>query len=81
MILPPEANSGRMEFSERTGVSFFDIPIAGKRLALLRELVPNAQIIAVLHDPNFSQHQTETQTIETAARAIGQKIVTVKVAR
>jgi putative ABC transport system substrate-binding protein len=61
-----------------TGVSFFDIPIAGKRLALLRELVPKAEIIAVLQDPNFSEHQTETYEIETAAHAIGQKIVTVK---
>src|SRR5262245_23287867 len=61
-----------------TGVSFFDIPIAGKRLALLRELVPNAEIIAVLQDPNFSQHETETHGIETAARALGQRIVTVK---
>ena len=26
-----------------TGVSFYDIPITGKRLALLRELVPNAE--------------------------------------
>lgn len=64
-----------------TGVSFFDVPIAGKRLALLRELVPNAEIIGVLQDPNFSQHQIETDGIETAARAMGQKIVTVKVAR
>ena len=61
-----------------TGVSFFDIPIAGKRLGLLRELVPKAEIIAVLQDPNFSEHQTETHEIETAASAIGQKIVMVK---
>jgi putative ABC transport system substrate-binding protein len=56
-----------------TGVSFFDVPVAGKRLALLRELVPNAEIIAVLQDPNFSQHQTETREIETAARCLGAK--------
>jgi len=29
-----------------TGVSFYDVPINGKRLSLLRELVPNAEIIA-----------------------------------
>ena len=61
-----------------TGVSFFDIPVVGKRVALLRELVPKTEIIAVLQDPNFSEHQTETRELETAARAIGQKIVTVK---
>ena len=35
-----------------TGVSFSDIPVTGKRLALLRELVPKAEVIAVLQDPN-----------------------------
>jgi len=58
-----------------TGVSFFDIPIVGKRLALLRELVPNAETIAVMHHANFSEYQTEVREIETAARAIGQKII------
>jgi putative ABC transport system substrate-binding protein len=60
-----------------TGVSFFDIPVTGKRLALLRELVPNADIIAVLQDSNFSQYQAVTREIEAAAGAMGQKIVTV----
>ena len=62
-----------------TGVSFFDIPVVGKRLALLRELAPQAEIIAVLQHTNFSEYQTELREIETAARAIGQKIVTFKV--
>ena len=64
-----------------TGVSFFDIPVVGKRLALLRELVPKAEIIAVLQDPSFSQHQTETREIGAAAAAMGQKIVTLKASR
>ena len=58
-----------------TGVSFFDIPIVGKRLALLRELVPSAETIAVMHHANFSEYQTEVREVETAARGIGQKIV------
>ena len=62
-----------------TGVSFFDIPVVGKRLALLRELAPQAEVIAVLQHTNFSEYQTESREIETAARAIGQKIVTFKV--
>jgi putative ABC transport system substrate-binding protein len=61
-----------------TGVSFYDVPITGKRLALLRELIPNAEIIAVLQDPNFSILDAETREIEAAARTLGQKIVTVK---
>ena len=62
-----------------TGVSFYDIPITGKRLALLRELVPNAETIAVLQDPNSITGQAETREIETAVRASGQKILTFKV--
>src|SRR6516165_1838270 len=58
-----------------TGISFYDIPITGKRLALLRELVPNAETIAVLRDPNSITGPAETREIETAVRASGQKIV------
>ena len=31
-----------------TGVSFFDIPLSGKRLGVLAELVPNVNLIALL---------------------------------
>ena len=63
-----------------TGVSFYDIPVTGKRLALLQELVPKAEVIAVLQDPTSAAYQTETDEIEQAARAMGQKIMTVKAA-
>jgi putative ABC transport system substrate-binding protein len=59
-----------------TGVSFYDVPITGKRLELLHQLVPNAELIAFLQDPNFALRQTETREIETAARNLRQKIVT-----
>jgi ABC-type uncharacterized transport system substrate-binding protein len=61
-----------------TGVTFYDIPITGKRLALLRELVPNAEIIAILQDPNSSGFEPETHQIEATARGLGQKIIFVK---
>jgi ABC-type uncharacterized transport system substrate-binding protein len=61
-----------------TGVSFYDIPITGKRLALLRELVPNAETIAFLQDPNSITGQAETHEIDTAVRASGQKILIFK---
>jgi putative ABC transport system substrate-binding protein len=61
-----------------TGVSFYDVPITGKRLELLRQLVPKAELIAVLQDPTFAVHQTETSLIETAARTLGQKIINFK---
>jgi putative ABC transport system substrate-binding protein len=47
-----------------TGVSFYDVPVTGKRLELLRQMVPTAELIAVLQDPTFAQHQTETGLIE-----------------
>src|SRR5262245_3426163 len=61
-----------------TGVSFYDVPVAGKRLALLRELIPKAEIIAVLQDPNFVAHDAETRLLEEAARTMGQKIAIFK---
>jgi ABC-type uncharacterized transport system substrate-binding protein len=62
-----------------TGVSFYAVPITGKRLALLRELVPKAETIAVLQDSNFSIHlETESREIESAARTLGQKIIVFK---
>ena len=61
-----------------TGVSFNTAPITGKRFALLRELVPKAEVIAVLQDPNNPLRQAETHEIEAAVRASGQKIIMVK---
>jgi len=61
-----------------TGVSFYDVPIVGKRFALLHELVPKAEIIAVLQDPNSPGFESETREIEATARAIGQKLIVVK---
>jgi putative tryptophan/tyrosine transport system substrate-binding protein len=61
-----------------TGISFYSVPVIGKRFALLRELVPTAEVIAVLEDPNFSIFSAENREIEAAARALGQKIITLK---
>ncbi len=61
-----------------TGVSFYDIPITGKRLALLRELLPKAETIAVLQDPTSATFKTESREIDAAVHASGQKIIIVK---
>ena len=61
-----------------TGVSFDDVSVTGKRLALLHELVPKAQVIAVLQDPNAPGSEVETREIEATARTIGQKTITFK---
>jgi ABC-type uncharacterized transport system substrate-binding protein len=61
-----------------TGVSFDDVSVTGKRLALLHELVPKAQVIAVLQDPNAPGSEVETREIEATTRTIGQKTITFK---
>ena len=61
-----------------TGVSFYDVPVTGKRLALLRELIRKAETIAVLQDSNSATFQSETREIEAAVRTTGQKIIIVK---
>jgi ABC-type uncharacterized transport system substrate-binding protein len=64
-----------------TGVSFFDIPLAAKRLQLMRILVPKAEVIAALLDSNLPSVQTETRELEAASRTLKQKIVVMKVGR
>ena len=59
-----------------TGVSFFDIPLAGKRLGLLHELVPQSARMALLLDPS-SVGEAERRTLEAAAQASGRPIVVV----
>jgi putative ABC transport system substrate-binding protein len=61
-----------------SGVSFYALPVIGKRLELLHELVPKAELIAVLQDPTYAEHQAEANLVETAARNLGQKIITFK---
>ena len=63
-----------------TGVSFYDIPVTGKRLALLRELIPKAETIAVLQDPTAATFQTESRAIEAAVGASGQRSSSSKLA-
>src|SRR5262245_10250910 len=60
-----------------TGVSFFDIPLAGKRLGLLQELVPPSSRIALLTDPS-SVSETELRVLEASAQASGRLIVVVR---
>jgi ABC-type uncharacterized transport system substrate-binding protein len=63
-----------------TGVTFFDIPLSGKRLGLLHELLPKDGRIALLLDPKFVAAESELRELETAARTAGREIVIVKAA-
>jgi putative ABC transport system substrate-binding protein len=60
-----------------TGVSFFDVPLVAKRLELLTEMLPKAGNVAALVNPNFTGAQAEQQHLETAARAMGRKMLLV----
>jgi putative tryptophan/tyrosine transport system substrate-binding protein len=57
-----------------TGISPLSWPLSAKRLGLLRELVPTAPLIAVLINPKNPSAESESQEIQAAARAVGQKI-------
>jgi putative ABC transport system substrate-binding protein len=55
-----------------TGINFFNTEIAGKRLGLLHELVPNAARIALLLNPANEASAADTlKEVETAAGTIG----------
>jgi ABC-type uncharacterized transport system substrate-binding protein len=57
-----------------TGVAVLIDLLSGKRLGLLREIVPAATLIAVLLNPNWPTFNTQLNDAEEAARAVGQQI-------
>src|SRR5215831_16072531 len=58
-----------------TGTSFLYNTLAPKRLELLHELVPNATVIGLLVNPKNPASKSETSDVQTAASALGLKIV------
>jgi putative ABC transport system substrate-binding protein len=46
----------------------------GKRLGLLRELVPTATLIAVLLNPGLPTFESQLDDVREAARAVGQQV-------
>jgi ABC-type uncharacterized transport system substrate-binding protein len=58
-----------------TGVTFFAGELLPKRLELLRELVPAADIVAVLFNPSNPNLQTRLRDVQEAARSVGQQIL------
>jgi putative tryptophan/tyrosine transport system substrate-binding protein len=57
-----------------TGVYIFQQVLEGKRLGLLRELVPAAALIAVLLNPTNANFQTQLRGVQDAARDLGQQV-------
>jgi putative tryptophan/tyrosine transport system substrate-binding protein len=57
-----------------TGVSIITTLLEAKRLELLHDLIPDAVVIAVLLNPNFSEAETQLKVVQTAAERLGQQI-------
>ena len=57
-----------------TGVYVFQQVLEGKRLGLLRELVPAAGLIAVLLNPTNANFQTQLGGVQEAARVAGKQL-------
>ncbi len=57
-----------------TGVNFFVAEIEAKRLELLGELVPTATMLAVLMNPKTANADAQLKDVQSAARALGQRI-------
>jgi len=61
-----------------TGVSFLVSMMAPKRLQILHEAMPDAAVMGFLVNPNDVYAESETNEMEPAAAAIGQKLLVVK---
>jgi putative ABC transport system substrate-binding protein len=57
-----------------TGISFFTNQMEAKRLALLHEIVPKADLVGVLLNPNNPFFTNQSGDVEEASRALGVKI-------
>ncbi|MBR1142960.1 ABC transporter substrate-binding protein [Bradyrhizobium sp. AUGA SZCCT0431] len=57
-----------------TGISVLTSTLEPKRLGLLRELVPGAETIGVLLNPNYPQFESQLRDVQEAARAIDLQI-------
>ncbi len=60
-----------------TGVSWFNVEVVAKRLALLHELAPAATIIAVLLNPSDPESAPQSASALEAARALGRQLIAI----
>ena len=58
-----------------TGMSLLYSELGGKRLGLLREVVPKADVIAFLVNPNYPERQAQIEDVLSSARAVGQDLI------
>jgi putative tryptophan/tyrosine transport system substrate-binding protein len=58
-----------------TGATFATALLGAKRLGLLRELAPDAEVIGLLVNGNSSQGQEQMRDVQEAAQKLGQQLV------
>jgi putative ABC transport system substrate-binding protein len=61
-----------------TGVSILSVAVAAKRLELLREVVPNATVIAFLVNPTNPNVEPQLQELQEASRSLGVQLYVVR---
>lgn len=61
-----------------TGGSFLTAELAGKRLGLLCELLPNASVAAFLLNPSNPRAESHRQDVEAAALKLGRRLVVLR---
>jgi putative ABC transport system substrate-binding protein len=54
-----------------TGITQFTSALEPKRLELLREVVPNAAVVAMIVNPGFSEFEIQVRDVQAAARTLG----------
>ena len=57
-----------------TGLTLISVQLSGKRLELLREVVPRISLVAVLSNPAALSSQLQMRETEVAARALGVRL-------
>ena len=62
-----------------TGVSVYTSELVGKRLQLLRELLPRGTMVALLGNPTGVVHKLETKDLEQTADAAGLQLLVLEV--
>ena len=61
-----------------TGVAWLTSELFGKRLDILRELIPAGQMVGVLVNPKSPEMAPQLQEVEAAAKVVGQPLYFVK---
>jgi putative tryptophan/tyrosine transport system substrate-binding protein len=62
-----------------TGVSFFSSVLSGKRLELLREMLPNIKVVAVITNPQSPEGAPSLKSTQDAASMLGLTLVVMEV--